>query len=165
MVMIPYCACRPPYHTIAPRMQAEMICTAGRNKALNQAARYAERYISLVWTPNSCRFASWRPRAFTTRTPVMFSLKAPVILEFIFRTLRNSPRMRLRNCKATMNKIGSAAKTTRAMRQLMYSMKAIEVSTLISAEVESSSPQVTRSATRSESDVTREIIQPTGVLL
>ena len=34
-------------------------------------------------------------------TPVMFSLNAPVILELKRRTLRNSPRMRLRNWMAT----------------------------------------------------------------
>ena len=41
---------------------------------------------------------------------------------------------------------------------------AVEVKIFTTAQVESSSPQVTRSATRSVSEVTRDMIQPTGVL-
>ena len=80
-----------------PSATALMICTIGRNSADSHAARYAERYISPVSTLNSAVLASSRPSAFTTRTPVMFSLKRPVMRELSLRTLRYSPRIFLRN--------------------------------------------------------------------
>ena len=47
----------------------------------------------------------------------------------------------------------------------MRNMKKAALVIFSSAQVESSRPQVTNSATRSESDVTRDMIQPTGVRL
>ena len=47
--------------------------------------------------------------------------------------------------------------------QLMMAMKNTAVAMFIIPHVTSSRPHVTNSATRSESDVTRDMIQPTGV--
>ena len=44
-----------------------------------------------VSSPNSCMFSCSRPRALTTRTPVIFSLYAPVIREFILQEDRTAP--------------------------------------------------------------------------
>ena len=74
-----------------------MSCTAGRNSADSQAARYDAPYISFVSPVKSARLASSRPSAFTTRTPVMFWLYSPVILELILRTTRYCTRMRFLN--------------------------------------------------------------------
>ncbi len=54
--------------------------------------------------------------------------------------------------------------TSSASRQLMNSMKPDATSTLVMPQVTSSNPHVTRSAMRSVSDVTRDMIQPTAVL-
>jgi hypothetical protein len=48
---------------------------------------------------------------------------------------------------------------------LITNIKKVEVAIFINAQVLSSRPQVISSATRSESEVTRDMIQPTGVWL
>jgi hypothetical protein len=57
------------------------------------------------------------------------------------------------------------ARTIKANLQFMMIMKMVEVAIFITAQVESSKPQVISSATRSVSEVTRDINQPTGVWL
>ena len=69
------------------------------------------------------------------------------------------------NCTATTTSTGIARKTTRASCQLIISMKIAAVAIFMMPQVTSRKPQVTNSATRSESDVTRDMIQPTGVTL
>jgi hypothetical protein len=54
------------------------------------------------------------------------------------------------------------AKTISASRQLMISMKMVEVVMFITAQVESTTPQVIRSDTRPVSEVTRAISRPTA---
>jgi len=56
-------------------------------------------------------------------------------------------------------------RTINESRQLRRAMKYMEVMMLTIAHVTSNMPQVTSCAMRSESDVTRDMIQPTGVLL
>ena len=80
--------CIPPYQTIAAKPNELINKTVGKKSADNQAARYPALYISLVSSPNSFKFSSSRPKALITRTPVIFSLYAPVIFELIFLTLR-----------------------------------------------------------------------------
>ena len=67
------------------------------------------------------------------------------------------------NCTATTTRIGIVTSTISARRQLMYSMKAMALVMLKIAQTTSSMPQVTSCATFSESEVTRDMIQPTGV--
>ena len=95
----------------------------------------------------------------------MFWLYSPVILELILRTTRNCTRMRFLNWTATQNRIGMIASTISANCQLIQSMKIMAVTMLNTAQVTSTIPQVTSWAMRSESEVTRDMIQPTGVRL
>ena len=55
--------------------------------------------------------------------------------------------------------------TTSASRQLINSINTAALRMLRIAQVLSSTPHVISSATRSVSDVTRDMIQPTGVRL
>jgi len=55
-------------------------------------------------------------------------------------------------------------RTMRASFQLIRNMKNIEVMMFTAPQAESKIPQVISSDTRSVSEVTRAIIQPTGVL-
>ena len=57
------------------------------------------------------------------------------------------------------------ASTISANCQLIQSMKIMAVTMLNTAHVTSTIPQVTSWAMRSESEVTRDMIQPTGVRL
>ena len=63
---------------------------------------------------------------------------------------------------ATSTNSGMAAKTISASRQLMINMKTVEVVMFITAQVTSSTPQVIKSDTRPESEVTRAISRPTA---
>ena len=67
------------------------------------------------------------------------------------------------NWAATMTRIGITASTIRASFQLMINIKYRAVAMFITPQVTSNSPQVTNSAMRSVSEVTRAMIQPTGV--
>ena len=71
--------------------------------------------------------------------------------------------MRFLNHTAMINRTGINASTISASFQLISSMKIIEVVTLMTAQTTSSMPHVTSCAMRSESEVTRDMIQPTGV--
>ena len=72
--------------------------------------------------------------------------------------------MRFLNWAATTSKIGMKTRMMSASRQLMTSIKIKAVVIFKIPQVISSKPQVTKLAIRSESEVTRDIIQPTGVL-
>ena len=61
--------------------------------------------------------------------------------------------------------IGIIEKTINANRQLMRSMKIVDVVMFMIAQVVSTNPQVIKSDTRPESDVTRAINLPTDVWL
>ena len=88
-----------------------------------------------------------------------------MILELILRTSRYSTMMRRLNWNATMTMTGMIRLTMAASCQSMMAMKNTAVAMLMMPQVTSSSPHVTSSARRSVSDVTRDMIQPTGVLL
>ncbi|OQA13486.1 MAG: hypothetical protein BWY63_03451 [Chloroflexi bacterium ADurb.Bin360] len=59
--------------------------------------------------------------------------------------------------------MGRITATTSASFQLIIAMKIMDVTMFNTAHVESTIPQVTSCAMRSESEVTRDMIQPTGV--
>ncbi len=60
---------------------------------------------------------------------------------------------------------GMVTLTISASRQSMKAMNTSDVEMLSTPQAVSTRPHVTNSATRSVSEVTRDIIQPTGVLL
>ena len=79
------------------------------------------------------------------------------------RTRRNWTMIRLWNWTATNNIIGITPRTTNANLQLMIIIKNSAVVTFMRPQVTSSRPQVTNSEILPESEVTRDMIQPTGV--
>ena len=94
----------------------------------------------------------------------MVSLYAAVIFEFSLRTLRNSPTILFLNTTATTTSRGMAAKMSPARRALMRNMNTVDETMLESAQHTSSMPHVMSPEMRPESEVTRAMIQPTGVL-
>ena len=88
-----------------------------------------------------------------------------MIFELILRTCRYSVIMRFWKKTATTMMTGIIVSTISARCQLMRIMKMTAVTMLMVLHVRSSNPHVMSSATRSVSEVTREMIQPMGVLL
>jgi len=72
--------------------------------------------------------------------------------------------MRCLNQNASPIMTGMIETTIRLNRQLMVIIKMTDVMILRAAQMISIIPQVTSSEIRPESEVTRDIIQPTGVL-
>jgi hypothetical protein len=160
---VPATACDPPNQATVARATAPIPCTIGRKSAESQAARYPAPYISSVRARNSRRFRSSRPRALITRTPVMVSLKEAVIFEFTWRTFRYWRMIRCLKYAPAKTSTGMVRNTRMASFHCRYSMKHRADTMLIPAQVKSSRPQVTRSATLAGSEVTRDMIHPTGV--
>jgi hypothetical protein len=84
-------------------------------------------------------------------------------LELSLRTLRNSGQDALAELDGHHDQHRDDASTISASCQLISSMKKAAVVMFMMPQVTSSRPQVTSSAMRSESEVTRDMIQPTGV--
>ena len=57
-----------------PEVLDGLVIVCSKAEADSQAARYEERYMVPVSSPNSSMFPSSRPSALTTRTPLIFSL-------------------------------------------------------------------------------------------
>ncbi len=122
-------------------------------------------YMLWVSSLNSRRFSSSRHRAFTTRTPVMDL----VIRRGDLRVhLADDAVLRddlLAELDRHIHQDGDDQQHDQRQPPVDDEHEYADVATLMTAQVVSSTPQVIRSETRSESEVTRAMIQPTGVLL
>ena len=84
-----------------------------------------------------------------------------MIFEFVRRDTRYSTKMNWRNLIAIKIISGMMVNTINASFQLIIAMKINDVTMFITAHVESTMPQLTRSETRPVSDVTRAMRRPT----
>ena len=79
---------RPPSYSAYAVAREPSDTTMGKNRALKVAARTEDFFIRVVSSVNSSMFFSSRTRVLVVFAPMMPSLNAPVILEFVFRTSR-----------------------------------------------------------------------------
>ena len=78
----------PPFQSTSAVATAPRLVTIGMNSALSTAARTEAERMIRVSCANSSQFARSRLRVLVVLAPMMPSLNAPVMREFVLRTVR-----------------------------------------------------------------------------